>query len=65
MKCVLNSKCPEILYSKVSDKWHMQTMQTQIKRNSLIRIYTACYSAMYFKKQRYKKWNLGNKKSMK
>ena len=29
--CYGYGECPTILYNKVSDKWHMQTMQTQIR----------------------------------
>ena len=43
-------------------KCHMQTVQTQIRRSSLIRVYAVCHSSKYFKKPLHKKQNLSQKK---
>ena len=51
-------KCPKILYTKVSENWHIQTVQAQLR---LLRVYTVCHSTKYFKKQLHKKQNLGHK----
>ena len=58
--CYGYGECPTILYNKVSDKWHMQTMQTQIRLllkkqsdKSLL-----CHSTKYSEKQLLKKGTL-------
>ena len=57
-------KYPKVSYTKVSDKMvyanSVDPDQTA-PRSSLIRVYTACHSTMYFKKQLHKKQNLGQK----
>ena len=50
------------LFTKVQTKWHMQTVQTQIRLLlQLVWVYTFCYFSNYFKKQLHKKQKLGKK----
>ena len=47
--------------AKLLTKWHMATVQTQIRlflRSSLIRVYNVCQSIKYFRKQLHKKQTL-------
>ena len=56
---VLKFRTPKCL-----TKWHMQTVQTQIRllhRSSLIRVYTVCNSTKHFKNSCVKKQNLSQK----
>ena len=42
-------KCPKISYTKfLISKWHMQTVQTQSRGSSLLRVYALCHSTVYF-----------------
>ena len=46
-----SGKCPEILNTKVSDKWHMQTVQTQIRlllKEQPDQGLHVCHSTKYF-----------------
>ena len=64
------SKCPKILYTKISDKmahansaYPDQTAPCSFS-SCQIRINTVCHSTMYLKRKQHKKQNLGqNKKS--
>ena len=47
---------------KCLTKWHVQTVQTQIRRSSLTRVYTVCQSTKYYKKQLHKKAEFRQKK---
>ena len=49
----------KFLTPKFPTKWHMQTVQTQIKLCSLIKVFTVCHSTKHFKKQLHKKQTFG------
>ena len=53
---VLKFRTPKFL-----TKWHMQTLQTEVIRSSLIRVYTVCHSYKYFETQLHKIQNFGQK----
>ena len=51
-KDIKYGKCPKLCTSKLAIKWHVQTVQTQIRlflRSSLIRVHTICNSIKYLR----------------